>query len=299
MESRKATSESERLGSRSALADREHQSTIKVGQEPILESQSILTGLRSSPSRWLAPVSFFIFVTGVWEWLSQTERVSRFVLPAPSGIARATVDLAQEGFFWEAFQITLSETVIGFILGAGVGFILGILIGEINAIKMAIYPYVILFQSLPKVALAPIFVIWFGFGLASKVIMAATIAFFPVLVNTLTGLEGVNKNAQLLFRGYGASRSLLFRKLSLPEILAAVMAGLKTAITLALIGAIVAEFVGAQKGLGILLERFNFQLQMEEAFAVLLYLALMGLVLYLALDVIDRKVIFWKGHSVE
>jgi len=164
---------------------------------------------------------------------------------------------------------------------------------------MAIYPYVILFQSLPKVALAPIFVIWFGFGLASKVIMAATIAFFPVLVNTLTGLEGVNKNAQLLFRGYGASRSLLFRKLSLPEILASVMAGLKTAITLALIGAIVAEFVGAQKGLGILLERFNFQLQMEEAFAVLLYLALMGLVLYLALDVIDRKVIFWKGHSVE
>jgi NitT/TauT family transport system permease protein len=162
-----------------------------------------------------------------------------------------------------------------------------------------VYPYVVLFQSLPKVALAPIFVVWFGFGISSKVIMAGTIAFFPLLVNTHTGLDSVNRNAILLMEGYGASRWLLFWKLSFPEILAAVMAGMKAAITFALIGAIVAEFVGAQKGLGILLERFNFQLQMEMAFAVLLYLALLGLVLYLLVDYVDRRVIFWKGHAVE
>jgi NitT/TauT family transport system permease protein len=247
----------------------------------------------------IPPIVLFVIVTSVWEWLSQTERLSRFIMPAPSGIAEAAVTLAGEGFFWEAFGLTLSETLLGFILGAGAGLLLGILIGEIRIFRQTVYPYVVLFQSLPKVALAPIFVVWFGFGISSKVIMAGTIAFFPLLVNTLTGLDSVNRNAILLMEGYGASRWLLFWKLSFPEILAAVMAGMKAAITFALIGAIVAEFVGAQKGLGILLERFNFQLQMEMAFAVLLYLALLGLVLYLLVDYVDRRVIFWKGHAVE
>lgn len=247
----------------------------------------------------VAPALLFVVVIGTWEWLSQTGRLSRFVMPAPSGIGTATISLLGEAFFWEALRLTLVETVLGFIVGAGGGLILGVLIGEVKILRKTIYPYVVLFQSLPKVALAPIFVIWFGFGTVSKVVMAATIAFFPLLVNTLTGLDSVNKNAKMLFMGYGASRSLMFWKLSMPEILAAVMAGMKTAMTLALIGAIVAEFVGAQKGLGILLERFNFQLQMEMAFAVLMILALVGLLLYLIVDVIERKVIFWKGHPVE
>jgi NitT/TauT family transport system permease protein len=225
--------------------------------------------------------------------------LSRFVIPAPSGIADALLTLVQEAFFWEALRLTLVETLLGFVVGAGAGLLLGVLIGEVKLFRQTIYPYVVLFQSLPKVALAPLFVVWFGFGISSKVVMAATIAFFPLLVNTLTGLDSVNKNAKLLFQGYGASRALMFWKLSMPEILAAVMAGMKTAMTLALIGAIVAEFVGAQKGLGILLERFNFQLQMEMAFAVLLVLALVGLLLYLLLDVIERKVIYWRGHPVE
>jgi NitT/TauT family transport system permease protein len=247
----------------------------------------------------VAPIVLFVLVIGTWEWLSQTGRLSRFVMPAPSGIAAASISLLGEDFFWEASRLTLVETLLGFVVGAGAGLILGVLIGEVQICRITIYPYVVLFQSLPKVALAPIFVIWFGFGIASKVVMAATIAFFPLLVNTLTGLDSINKNAKLLFMGYGASRSLVFWKLSVPEILAAVMAGMKTAMTLALIGAIVAEFVGAQKGLGILLERFNFQLQMEMAFAVLLFLALLGLFLYLLLEFIERKVIFWKGHPVE
>lgn len=248
--------------------------------------------------RFVWPVVIFVVVVGTWEILSRAEVFNRFILPAPTAIARAMVELAQEPFFWDAVRVTVIETVAGFALGSIVGFIVGAAIASFNVLRQGLYPYVVLFQGLPKVALAPLFVVWFGFGISSKIVMAAAICFFPLLVNTISGLDSVDDSAKSFMRAYGASKRHVFIKLSLPEALSSAFAGLKTGMSFALVGAIVGEFVGSQEGMGSLIATFNFGLQVDSAFAVLVYLTVVGLVLYLAIEWLEHKVIFWRGHGV-
>ncbi|HZA59073.1 MAG TPA: ABC transporter permease [Solirubrobacterales bacterium] len=251
---------------------------------------------RGIVSTILWPTVSLIAILLIWEWLSKTGRVDEIIVPAPTDIAEAFVDLVQETFFWEATWVTVQETVIGF--GAGVlgAWILGTLIGVFRPFRLAFYPLVVVFQITPRVALAPVFLTWFGFGITSKIVMAATICFFPVLINVVLGLETVDRDARDLMRSFGASKWEEYRKLTLPSSLPAIFAGLKVAITLALIGAIVAEFVGATEGMGVLIKTFNFQLQVAEGFAVILALSIIGLILYGITELLESKIVFWRGH---
>ena len=243
---------------------------------------------------WPAAAALAILV--IWQWLSKTGRVDEIIVPAPTDIVDSFVRLVQEDFFWEATWVTVKETVIGF--GAGIlgAWILGTLIGVFRPFRLAFYPLVVVFQITPRVALAPVFLTWFGFGITSKIVMAATICFFPVLIAVILGLETVDKNARDLMRSFGASRWEEYRKLTLPSSLPAIFAGLKIAITLALIGAIVAEFVGATEGMGVLIKTFNFQLQVADGFAVILALSIIGLILYGITEFLESKIVFWRGH---
>jgi NitT/TauT family transport system permease protein len=177
-----------------------------------------------------------------------------------------------------------------------IAWVLGTLIGLFRGVSLALYPPIVAFQIMPRVALAPVFLTWFGFGIASKVVMAATICFFPVLVNTILGMQGVSRDARALMRSLGASKWEEYKILLLPASLPAIFASLKVAIALALIGAIVAEFLGASEGMGVLLREFSFQLRIAEGFAVLVALSVLGLVFYGLAALLESRLIFWRGR---
>lgn len=242
------------------------------------------------------PALTLVVLIGIWEFLSQTEIVNPIIVPPASDVFTALTELVREDFFWTATWVTLQETLYGFFIGITGAWILGTLIGLFRFFRLAFYPLVIAFQITPRIALAPLFLTWFGFGITSKIVLAATICFFPVLIAVVVGLDNVDKDGRSLMRSFGASRWEEYRKLSMPSSLPIVFAGIKTAMTLALIGAIVAEFVGASEGMGVLIKTFNFQLQVAEGFAVIIALALIGLVLYGITELIENKVVFWRGH---
>ena len=242
----------------------------------------------------LASAAVLVVLLALWEAGSRTGVFHEFILPAPSLIAAALGQLLTAGFFVEHLGVTLYETLAGFVIGAGLAFAAGVAMHAFPAVNRIVYPYVIVFQVVPKVALAPIFITWFGFGLTSKVVMAATISFFPTLVNTVAGLGAVEEEALLLFRSLVVRRHQAFFKLALPSALPYIFAGLKTSLTFAFIGAIVGEFVGANHGIGMLVETYNFQLDIPMVFALIAVLSIIGLGLYVAFEYLDRRVVFWR-----
>jgi NitT/TauT family transport system permease protein len=243
---------------------------------------------------WPISLAVLVALLALWELGSRAGVFHEFILPAPTRIAAALGRLLTAGFFAEHLGVTLYETLAGFAIGAGLACAGGVLLHASPLLNRVVYPYVVVFQVIPKVALAPILVTWFGFGLTSKVVMAATISFFPALINTIVGLGAVEEEALLLFRSLVARRAQAFFKLSLPSALPYVFAGLKTSLTFAFIGAIVGEFVGANHGIGLLVETYNFQLDIPMVFALIVVLSVIGLALYLAFEYVDRKIVFWR-----
>ncbi len=225
--------------------------------------------------------------------LSELGFLNPITFPSPFEVFAALGDLITKAYFWEATWITLQETLLGFAFGAGAGLVIGALTGTFKTFRVALYPFIVAFQNTPRVALAPVFLTWFGFGMESKVVMAAVICFFPVVINTVAGIAGVDENAKTLFRSLGATKTQAFFRLTLPSAAAIAFAGIKTALTLALLGAIVAEFVGASEGLGVLIKELNFQLEVAMGFAVVITLAIIGLVLYGLIELLEKKLITW------
>ncbi len=247
-------------------------------------------------SRREAAASALLLVVflAIWEAVTRGGLIHQFILPAPTAVADALRRLITPAFLRQHLSVTLWETLAGFALGSGVAFLVGAALHAWPFVNRVVYPYIVLFQVVPKVALAPIFITWFGFGLSSKIVMAATISFFPTLVNTIVGLGAVSEDARMLFRSLVAKRRDTFLKLQLPAALPYVFAGLKTSLTFAFIGAIVGEFVGANFGIGLLVETYNFQLDVPMVFALIVVLSVVGLALYLGFEYVDRKVVFWR-----
>lgn len=240
----------------------------------------------------LATLAFIV----IWEVAARSGVVNETVVPPASAVAESMARLVQESFFWDATWVTVKATLYGFGLGTAIAWVLGTFIGMSRAFSLAFYPLVVAFQIMPRVALAPLFLTWFGFGLSSKVVMAAVICFFPVLIGVIVGLSNVDRDARTLMRSLGASRWDTYRKLSLPSSLPVIFAGIKTAMTLALIGAIVGEFIGASQGMGVLVKTFNFNLQVADGFAVIIALSFVGLALYAATEYVEHKLVFWTGR---
>jgi NitT/TauT family transport system permease protein len=248
---------------------------------------------RRMVGRAIPPALVFVAFVGGWELASRAGLLNPYVAPAPSTIFRSTASMAAQPFFWRAVRITVEETVAGFALGVSAGFAMGILLAMFPTAHRSLYPHAVAFQIIPRSALAPLFLLWFGFGLASKVALAASIAFFPLVVNTLAGVQSVDHDARAMLQSLGATRWQMFWRLTLPSAAPLVAAGVKLALTLSLIGAVVGEFVGASEGLGVLLTQFQLALDTPHVFAVIISLAVTGLTLYGLVAWIERKLIFW------
>jgi NitT/TauT family transport system permease protein len=246
-----------------------------------------------------SPLLFLVVILILWDLAVTQEWVSRLILARPGEVAISFVELLtfSEIPVWEDIWATTWETVAGFAIAAAFGIGLAIAAGFSNTIKNMLYPYIISLQVTPRIAIAPIILAALGFGLMPKIVIAALIAFFPVFVNTLTGFVTVNEDEREMFRSLGATRWRTFTDLLLPNSLPLIFAGLKTAMTLALIGAVVAEFIAADAGLGVLVQRFSYQLNMADAFAVLLILTVLGLLLYAAIEYLDRVIVFWTHDA--
>jgi NitT/TauT family transport system permease protein len=251
--------------------------------------------LQNHPGVILSPISFALLLV-VWEMVSRAGLVAPIVFPPPTRVWDGLVILLTAPWFPEHVWLTTVETLIGFAVGGVAAILLGIAMVNMLLFKEIAYPYVVAFQVMPKVVLAPIFITWFGLGIESKIVMAIAISFFPVVINTVVGLESVEENAMLLMRSMVASRRQIFWKLAWPTALPGIFAGLKTSLTLALVGALVAEFVTAKEGLGTLIVTFSFELKVYLVFAVIIVVSVLGLVLYGIMEYLDRKIVFWR-HS--
>lgn len=242
-------------------------------------------------------VLLLLLSLAVWEAAVRIFKVPLFILPAPSRILEALWNGAVYGVYFQNFWVTLLETFLGFALGCAFAFAIGTAVAVSRYVEYFLYPYIVMFQSMPKVALAPIIIIWFGLGLMSKVVSAALIAFFPLLVNTIVGLRSADEDRVNLMRSLAATESQIFWMLRLPSALPFIMAGLEVAMVFSLIGAIVAEFLGAESGLGMLIQSMNFTMDVAGQFSVLLILAVMGLVLNGVIVLIRKRVLFWDASQ--
>jgi NitT/TauT family transport system permease protein len=236
---------------------------------------------------------FFIIVVGGWEAVVRLLQLDSIILPAPSAITVALWELVNSSGFSNHFFLTLYEILAGFALGAIFGLILGGVIGQFQILQKSLYLYIVAFQVMPKVAIAPLIVIWFGFGASSKVVITALIAFFPILANTIGGLQAAPAEQIELMIAYKASRWQIFWKVRVPQALPYIFIGIDVSLMLSVIGAIVGEFVGAQAGLGYLIMQRNFSMDMAAVFAVIIVLSALGMALHLIVRKLQRRVVFW------
>ena len=235
---------------------------------------------------------------GLWEALPRAGLVSDIVLPPLSEVLVALKTLLTTPSFWGHFGVTMREIMGGFVLGTVIGLVGGVALAVWKSVKQVSYPYVVGFQAIPKIVFAPLFIAWFGYGESSKVVMGTAIAFFPVLINTLVGLESVPGDMIKLMRSLKATPLQVFRKVSFPHALPLIFAGVKQALTYAVIGALVGEFVGASAGLGYLLDAYNFQLRIDFVFALIVVLAVVGAALYFIVEWLDKRLIYWRDQQL-
>jgi len=213
------------------------------------------------------------------------------VLPAPSVIAQSLWQGLHSGYLWPHIAHTLNEVVLGLCLGASMGFVGGVLLGESARLRGVLMPYVVISQVVPKLALAPLFIVWFGFGTLPTVVMTALICFFPLLENTATCMQQVDANKLELFRMLRASPWQTLWRLKLPAGLPNIMAGLRVAVVLAWVGAVVAEFIGASRGLGALIIAAQGSMDTPLMFAVLTVITVLGLTFYKACEWLERRLL--------
>jgi len=270
-----------------------------------IQTENAVGGLRvGASSHWLrvwhlvsdravAPL-FAALVLGYWEFHVRYFQVEALLLPPSSHIATAFWNGMASGLFLQHFAITIYRALSGFAIAALFGIALGAVISQFRFVERTVYPWVVALQTVPKIAIAPLILVWCGYGSLSKVVTATLVAFFPVLVNTIIGLRSCEQSKLDLMRSLRASRWLTFRMVELPNALPFVFAGLSVAAVFSILGALVGEFVGSKNGIGFLILDANYQLNIPRVFALLILLGLYGIICHLALQFAHKKLVFWN-----
>jgi NitT/TauT family transport system permease protein len=241
--------------------------------------------------RWLISVLVGVVVLVAWEATVVLFDLPTYILPTPVDAAQSMWNNRVE--LGVATLVTTGEVLAGFIIAVVVSIPVAALVVSFRWFETIVYPFLVLLQTVPKIALAPLFVVWFGFGIGPKILVTFLICFFPILLDTMTGLRSSNPDMASLVRSMGARKWAIFSKVRFPAALPHVFAGVKVAITLAVVGAVVAEFVGSTQGLGYLLLRANANLDTPLLFAAIAILTVVGLVLFYAVSLLERLVIPW------
>jgi NitT/TauT family transport system permease protein len=239
----------------------------------------------------IPPLLAFVALLGLWELWVTVFDVKEFVVPAPSGIAQELV--RNFPLLMEGMRVTLVEIMLGLALTVVVSIPLAVVIVYSRVLRNVLYPLLVGSQAIPRVAIAPLMLLWFGFGTLPKVLLAFSIAFFPLVINTVVGLQSVERDTMYLIRSMGASPLQTFIKVRFPAALPSIFGGLKVAVALAVIGVIVGEFVGSQSGLGYLVLVGQGTLNTRLIFASITIMALLGIVLFYIVEIIERISIHW------
>jgi NitT/TauT family transport system permease protein len=239
----------------------------------------------------LYPTVALILALVAWALWIELGSVKDYIIPGPVAVWTEMVD--NFSFLWDQAQVTLLETAIGFVIAVAAGIAFAILIATVRIVEKSVYPLLVASQVIPKVALAPILLIQFGFGIASKVVVVILIAFFPVVVNGVIGLQSLEQEKMYLARSMGASGWSTFWRIRFPQSLPSLFGGIKLAAIFAIVGAVVGEFIGAREGLGRTLLQAQSQFNTELMFAAIGYLTIVGILFYASVDVIERLTIPW------
>jgi NitT/TauT family transport system permease protein len=230
----------------------------------------------------------------IWWAVVRGLHIEAYLLPGPDAVFWAMFDGFADGSFWPHIAATLEASIIGFIVGSAIALGLGVLLAESPVFERFLMPLIVALQAMPKVALAPLILVWCGFGLESKVVL---ICFFPVFVNVVVGIRGADADLVDLCRASCASRWYIFINVKLPSAAGSIFAGLQIGASLALIGAVVGEFVSAQRGLGYLIASSTVNMSVATMFAAAILLALIGIAATAAVRWLHVRVVFWEAQS--
>jgi len=246
---------------------------------------------------WITTPALFLVLVGIWHLYVAETGISAFILPSPGSVWDAWLEMLDSPRAWRHTLATIHVTLIGFAWALVVGVGLGVLIGRVRWLEQTLNPFIVATQVVPKVALVPLFVVWFGFGPTSKIIVAAVLAFFPILTNTVLGVKSVDAGHRDVMVSLNATRWQIFRRLELPSSLPYILTGMEVGIVLAIIGAIVGEYLGGNAGLGyMLIARMN-AYETDSLFAVIIHMTILGFVFYFGIGALRRFLIPWHASS--
>jgi NitT/TauT family transport system permease protein len=224
-------------------------------------------------------------------------KVPTYVLVRPDVVLDTGIHAFTSGYIWPHLWFTTQATLFGFVLGSATGIMLGSILAESRILERAFYPYVVFFQSMPKVALAPLLIVWFGFGMASKVVLVALISFFPVFINTFVGMRQTDSDLINVLRVCNAPRASIFFHAKVPAAAGTIFASLQIAISFSLIGAIVAEFVASKQGLGTVIQQGALSLDTGLIMTGVIILSFMGMIGTAIIRYVHHWVVFWEARG--
>ena len=252
--------------------------------------------------RWVAMTFLFVAVIGIWDLVTRMGWVSAIIPPPPAETLDDLIfvghNLITGKYMLDALWTTTLTVFYGFLIAVAIGFSLGVLVGETKFGERAVMPYLVAIDTMPKVAFAPLFIAWLGFDIGSKVALAAFIATFPIVVATAAGLYAASENERMLFKSMGAKRMQTLLRLKLPTGLPYIFTGLKIAAVGVMAGAITGEFLGGGRGFGALIRQSASQLDTPRVFALILYLSILGLILYFTVVWMQRRFVFWNKSEL-
>lgn len=241
---------------------------------------------------WLPALAIMVAAIAAWEVYVRAFDVQKWLLPSPSIVARTLVN--DSGMLWGHTWVTLGEVLVGFGVALAVGVALASAIVLSRTVERALYPFLIASQTVPIIVIAPLLIIWVGYGLTPKVIVVALISFFPIVVNTVDGMRSVDADMVNVMRTLGANRLQVFLKAQAPASLPYLFSGMKVAISVSVIGAVIGEWVGSSKGLGYLMIRSKPQFLTERVFAAIAILSAMGTMLFALMTVAEKWAMPWR-----
>ncbi|MEH7118232.1 ABC transporter permease [Neobacillus vireti] len=249
--------------------------------------------------KWSSDYGWFIIVVillvGIWQWIVDRGIIPAFILPSPSSIWGSLLD-NRELLFEEHLPATLNEVLIGFAISVTAGTLLGVGMHFSRPLEKVLYPFLVISQTIPLIAISPIFIMWFGYSIWSKIAVTILTAFFPIVVSTYDGLKSGGNEYRELLLTMGANRWTIFKKIQVPLALPSFLSGLKMSVVYCVVGATIGEWLGASEGLGYFSRRMSGSLQADAVFAAIFLLSSLGIVLFLIISLLERQLLKNKSH---
>lgn len=242
----------------------------------------------------ILPLAVLPIVLILWELYIRIFNVPNYLLPKPYDLLVSLITLFTAGGVWKHIAVTLKEILVGSVIGAAIGLALGYIMAKVKLIEKMVMPFVIIVQTAPKISLAPLFILWMGLGIESKAALVILVVSFPIMINEVTAIRSIDKNAYDLMKVLKANRWQVFRHIELPYSMEMLLSGVKLALTQAMTGAVIGEMIGAKAGLGYLLTLGSETYDIKMILNAVILLSVMGLLFYLISEYIERKALYWK-----